>query len=160
MEMKNWLNQKIEEKNNLFQELIGISLELLNDIHQEENRNLYVRVIFSKDDWLKGSVELELLEKNENEDYDIVEQYSHNIYNTNKDIQKNSMFYKYMSKGLFTNTWFSVLDNSHNYDTTILFMNNTYLLENEDCEYRENRMKQTHIGFNIIDKPIKKNKIK
>jgi hypothetical protein len=157
--MKNWLIQKEQEQKNLFQDLIEISIGTLKDFNEQEKKEIYVRVIFSKDDWLDGKAELEFLQKNSDGDYNTKDKYTHSVYNTNKDIHSNSILCKLMSKGLFTNAWFSILDTSRKYDTTFILTDKEYLLENDNCEYRENRMKETHTGFNVISPQEKKNRI-
>lgn len=158
--MKNWLAQKEEEQKNLFEDLLGMSIKTLKEFNLQENKEVCVRVIFGKDIWLDGKAEVEFLQKNSDGDYNITNSYTHSIYNTNKDIHSNSIICKLMSKGLFTNTWFSILDSSRTYDTTFILTEKEYLLENDDCEYRENRMKNTHTGFNMLSPQEKKKKIK
>lgn len=158
--MKNWLIQKETEQQSLFKELIEISMETLKSFNEQEKKEICVRIIFSKDGWLDGCAELEFLQKNSEGDYNTKDTYRHSVYNTNKDIHSNSTLSKLMSKGLFTNAWFSILDTSRKYDTTFILTDKEYLLENDNCEYRENRMRETHSGFNIMSPQEKKNKMR
>lgn len=158
--MKNWLLQKEQEQNHLFQELLEKSIDCLREFNDQEKKEIYVRIVFSKDEWLDGYVRLEFLQKNSDGDYDIKNTYKHSVYNNNKDIGSNTVLCKLMNKGLFTNNWFSVLDTSRTYDTTFVLTDKEFILENDNCEYRENRMKETHVGFNIVSPQEKKKKIK
>lgn len=157
--MKNWLIQKEEEQKKLFPELMEMTIKTLQEFNEQEKTEVIIRVIFDKEEWLNGKAVLKLLEKND-EDYNVKGQYNHSIYNSNQDISKKSPLFKLMEKGLFTNTWFSILDNSRVYDTTILLANDGYILENENCEYLENKHKENHFGFNITQSQSKKNKLK
>lgn len=158
--MKNWLIEKELEQKNLFQELVGKSVETLKDFNIQENKELSVRVVFSKDEWLDGYANIEFLQKNSDDEYDVKSSCRHSVYNTNKDISSNSTLCKLMAKGLFTNTWFALLDAARTYDATFIISDKECIMENDDCEYRENRMKQTHTGFNILSPQEKKNKIR
>lgn len=158
--MKNWLVEKEQEQKQLFTELLAKSIESLKNFNEQEKKEICVRVVFSKDEWLDGYVRLEFLQKNSDAYYDVKNTYRHSVYNTNKDIQSNTILYKLMNNGLFTNNWFSVLDTSRTYDTTFVLTDKEYILENDNCEYKENRMKETHVGFNIISPQEKKNKNK
>lgn len=88
------------------------------------------------------------MEKNPEDEYDVKRRYNHSVYNTEKDISKSSVIYKLMEKGLFTNSWFSILTNQN------------HILENDDCEHMKNRMRKSHTGFNLSEYVQKKNKIK
>lgn len=158
--MKNWLIQKVQEQNNLFQDFMQNSMTEIKLFNEQEKKEVAIRVIFSKDEWLDGEVKVEFLQKNSNNEYDVKDTYFHSIYNSNHDIYANGLLAKLMSKGLFTNAWFSILDSSRSYDTTIVLTERKYILENQDCEHRENRMKKTHSGFNILSPQEKKNKLK
>lgn len=157
--MKNWLLQKEEERANLFQELIEISQKTLKEFNEEEKKDVCVRIIFSKDRWVDGNAKIEFLEKNLEDGYNVIGEYQHSIYNKNRDIPVKNDLFKLMSKGLFTNAWFSTLDNSRTYDAEFILSEKEVILENENCEYLENRVKQTHSGLNIqIGKQKKLNK--
>lgn len=158
--MKDWLREKEKQQKDLFEQLLNLSIQTLKEFNIQENKKLSIRVIFSKDEWLDGYANIELLTKNSDNEYEVQSSYKHSIYNTNNDIYNNSILSKLMSKGLLTNTWFSVLDSSRTYDTTFVLNNEDYVLENDNCEYRENRNKQTHTGFNIISSQEKKKKMK
>lgn len=156
--MKNWLSQKQKEQKNLFQELIDLSIGTLKTFNIQENKNTIVRVIFSKNNWLDGYSTLEFLEKNNEGKYNVKNQYRHCIYNKNKDLQDNIVLTKLMSKGIFTNAWFSILNSSRSYDITFVLTDNNFILENG--EYREKKMRETHTGFNIVSPEEKKKKSK
>lgn len=158
--MKDWLIKKEQEQKRLFQELIENSICTLKEFNKQENKEISVRVIFSKDEWLDGYAQIEFLEKTNEGDYNVKNEYRHSVYNTNKDINSNSILAKLMVKGLFTNTWFSILDSSRSYDSTFILTKNEFVLENDNCEYRENRMRETHSGFNMFSPQEKKKKFK
>ena len=82
--MKNWLIQKEQEQKNLFQELLEISIGTLKEFNEQEQKEICVRVVFGKDNWLDGKVELEFLQKNSDDEYDVKSTYRHSVYNTNK----------------------------------------------------------------------------
>lgn len=168
--MKDWLSKKEDEQKSLFKDFLNKSMQTLNAFNEAENKNISVRVIFSKDNWLEGNVIVEFLKKTKTEnldretdeseyDYMVVSEYNHSVYNSGKDIYSNSLLSKLMVKGLFTNNWFSVLDTSRKYDTTFILSGEEYVLENDACEYRENRMAKSHSGFNI-EQPKKNGKLK
>ena len=154
--MKNWLLEKNNAQNSLFKELLEKSIETLKTFNADEKKNISVRVIFTKDEWLDGSAKLEILQMDNDDEYTVTNKHTHYVYHTNQDIYANSTICKLMRSGLFTNFWFSTLNTSHNYDTTFIITSEKYILENDNCEFREERMKETHKGFNILSPQEKK----
>ncbi len=157
--MKNWLIQKEEEQKNLFKDLISMSIQILKEFNEQEKMDISIRIIFDKDNWINGKATLEILETN-GEEYNIRGEYNHSIYNSNQDLSKKSPLFELMEQGLFTNTRFSILDSSRVYNATFILTDKDCVLENNECEYLENRYKETHFGFNISPTQSNKNKIK
>lgn len=147
--MKHWLIQKEKEQQRLFFELLFQSSATLRAFNKEEKKNISVKVIFSKNKWIHGEADIEILGKEEHDD--VTQKYSHSISNKTKDITSTDLI-KMMSQGLFTNTWFSILDSSRMYDTTFVLNSDEYILEDNKSEYKENKRHETHVGFNVLKK--------
>lgn len=159
--MKVWLQEQEDRQNQLFDNLLKITQYSIQNILKDEN--ILFRVIFEKDKWLdNGTATIEILQKDIDEQQDVFyklkKTYRHSVYNQSEDIDKKNIVKDLMKEGIFTNSWFSVLDSSRKYDTEILFSKNGYVLENSNCEDAENRKKSTHTGFNGFDKKAKKMK--
>lgn len=159
--MKVWLQEQEDRQNKLFDNFLKITQYYIQNMLEDEN--ILFRVIFEKDKWLdNGTATIEVLQKDIDEQQDVFYQlkktYRHSVYNQSEDIDKNNIVKDLMKEGIFTNSWFSVLDSSRKYDTEILFSKNEYVLENINCEDAENRKKSIHTGFNGFDKKAKKMK--
>lgn len=165
--MKDWLTQKDNEQKSLFDNFLKISMQTLNKFNEDENQNVSIRVVFSKDKWIEGNVVVEFIQRTKSEDidaeeneyeYQVINKYEHSVYSSGTDIYPKKLLSKLMMTGLLTNNWFAVLDTSRKYDTTFVLSGDEYVLENDDCEYKENRMAQSHSGFNITQSQSKMKK--
>lgn len=155
--MKEWLLNNEKKQLSLFNDLMNYTMNELNQFNVDNNKDVSVRVIFEKDNWLDGKVELQILKYRGEDDYDIVSTHTHNVYDVNSKGAKNIMA-QLMRTGLFTNSWFNILDKSRTYDATILFTPKKFFLENDNCEYRETAFNKSHLGFN--EPEVVKNKMK
>lgn len=147
--MKAWLKEKETEQKNLFDNFLNETVATISTLNKELATDLNFRVVFSKDNWLNGKAEVIFVNKEEK----VLSYYNHSIYNEFKSIPKQVT--KLMEKGILTNTWFSILDESRTFDTDFLINDKGFTLENEDCEYLEKRFKEKSYGFNIEAKEKK-----
>lgn len=148
--MKNWLEQKVLEQQSLFDNLMLQTVAHIAKFNAENNDSISVKVLFSHDTWLdSGNADITVFRESEDEN---IEEYCHSVHNQTKDVMPYKIVSKLMSEGLFSNNWFSVLEQSRSYDAVIVFFNEGYESLHDSADFREKRKKEKYIGFNIAQK--------
>ena len=146
--MKDWLIQKEAEQNKLFNELCSMTIKVIDEYNKKNGKNYYFQIGFRKDEWLSdGVVEMKIIDKNDSK---ADEAYGHYVGNKEEDIS-SKVIKDLMKQGVFTNTWFSILDRSRYYDVEFFITDKGIKIFNEeaDCEYLEERAKKNRSGFNL-----------